>query len=102
MLLGQVSRYIYIYILYIYIPYIQRSATLRQKRNGVTRYRLCHVLRAITFGSDNGSNLDTAITLRRDNGSSVPRAITIRNDNFAMICDKALCDNAICNVALSL
>ncbi len=39
------------------------------KCNGVTRYRLCHVLKAITLTSDNGSNIDTAITLRRDNGS---------------------------------
>ncbi len=27
------------------------------KRNGVTRYRLCHILRAITFSCDNGSHL---------------------------------------------
>jgi hypothetical protein len=56
-----------------------------QKYNGVTHYRLCHVLRAIIFSNDNGLNLDRAITLRRDNGSYVLRAITIRNDNFAML-----------------
>ncbi len=44
-----------------------------------------HVLRAITFSSDNGSNLDRAITLRRNNGSCVPKAKTFRNDKFAML-----------------
>ncbi len=67
------------------LPVEQRSATLLKKGNGVKRYHLCHVLRAITFSSDNGSNLDRAITLRHDNGSYVPRAITIRNDNFAVL-----------------
>jgi hypothetical protein len=73
--------------IYIYIYIYTEVGNVTSKRNGVThyRYRLCQILRAITFSSDNGSNLDRAITLRRDNGSYVPRAITFRNDNFAKL-----------------
>jgi hypothetical protein len=55
------------------------------KRNGVTHYRLCNVLRVVTFSSDNGSNLDRAINLRHDNGFCLPRVITFINNNFAML-----------------
>jgi hypothetical protein len=34
------------------------------KCNGVTHYHLCHVLKAITLNSDNGSNFDTAIIFK--------------------------------------
>ncbi len=34
------------------------------KCNAITCYCLCHVLRALTFSSDNYSNLNRAITLR--------------------------------------
>jgi hypothetical protein len=76
----------------LFSPWVHAAITpqpevgnVTSKRNGVTRYRLCHILRAITFCSDNASNLDRAITLSRDNGSYVPRAITFRNDNFAVL-----------------
>ncbi len=41
---------------------------------------------AITFSSDNGSNLDRVITIRSDNDLYEPRAITIRSDNFSPQC----------------
>jgi hypothetical protein len=47
-----------------------RGRHVISKCNGVTSYRLCHVvLRAITFSGDNGSNFDRAINLRRNNSS---------------------------------
>jgi hypothetical protein len=42
--------------------------------------------RAITFNSDNGSNLDRAITIRSDNDFYEPIAITMRSDNFFPHC----------------
>ncbi len=52
-----------------YLAYPQCSVytevgNITYKCNGVTRCRLGHVLRAIIFRSDNGSNVDRAITLR--------------------------------------
>jgi hypothetical protein len=38
---------------------------MTSKCNGFTHYPLCHVLRVITFRSDNSANLDRVITLRR-------------------------------------
>ncbi len=66
--------YVYMYVCmyiygYLHIYIYTEVGNVTSKRNGVTRYRLCQILRAITFSSDNGSNLDRAITLRRDNGS---------------------------------
>ncbi len=106
MILEMYSRYfilqttLYIHVASLQTSYITRPAPfpsqytvgfstevgyVTAKCKGVIRYRLCHVLRAITFCSDDGLNLDRAITLRCDNGSYVPRAITFRNDNFAML-----------------
>jgi hypothetical protein len=42
-----------------YLVYAEVS-NVTSKCNGVTRYRLCHVLRAIILGSDNVSNFDRA------------------------------------------
>jgi hypothetical protein len=53
-------------------------SNITSKCNGVTRYRLCHVLRAITLSCNNSSNFDRAATLRCDIGSNVPRAITFK------------------------
>ncbi len=68
--------------MYMQVPEV---GNVTPKCNGVTRYRLCHILRVITFSSNNGSNLDRAITLRYDNGSYIPIAITFGNDNFALL-----------------
>jgi hypothetical protein len=68
-------------VLYMY----EEVGNVIAKCNSVTCYRLCHVLKAITFSSVYGSNLDRTVTLRRDNGSFVPRAGKVRNDNFAML-----------------
>ncbi len=65
--------------------YLSEVGNVTSKCKGVTRYRSSHVLKVITFSSDNGTNVDRAITLRRDNSSYVPRAITIRNNNFDML-----------------
>jgi hypothetical protein len=54
------------------------------KSSGVTRYCLCHVLKAINFSSDNGSNFDS-----------------LEMTPF-LCCDKTLGDNTKCNKVLSL
>jgi hypothetical protein len=53
------------------------------KRNDVTRYCFCRVLRAITSKSDNVIYEPRAITLRSNNDFQMPRAITIKSDNFS-------------------
>jgi hypothetical protein len=50
---------------------VAEVGNVTSKCNGVTRCCLCHVLRAITFRSDNDSNFDTAVTLGCDNGSKI-------------------------------
>jgi hypothetical protein len=47
---------------------------ITSKRNSVTRYRLSHVIRAITIKSDNVSYEPTAITIRSDNGFQKPES----------------------------
>jgi hypothetical protein len=69
-------------LIYLYFPAV---GNVTSKCNCVTRSRSCHVLRAITFVSDNGSNFDRAITLQRNNGSYVSGAITFRNNNFPIL-----------------
>ncbi len=73
-----------------------KVSNVASKYNGVTQYRLCHVLDAITFKNKNGSNFSRAITLGCDNGTIELEAITFLN------CAKTLCDNAKCNIVLSL
>ncbi len=51
------------------------------KCNGVTRCRFYLDVKAITFKSDNGSNVTRAITICSDNGFFLPRAINFRNNN---------------------
>jgi hypothetical protein len=74
----------------------QRSATLLENAIALHVIALCHVLRAITFRSDNGSSFDRAISFGCNNGSNELEVITFFH------CAKAICNNALCNVALLL
>jgi hypothetical protein len=55
------------YLAYLRCSVYTEFGNITSKCNGVTRYCLCHVLRAIIFRSDNGSYFDRAITFRNDN-----------------------------------
>ncbi len=68
---------------YFYVVTEVRNDT--SKCNSVTCYCLCHVLRAITFSNNHGSNFDRAITKGRDKGSSVSSAIMFRSKSFSML-----------------
>jgi hypothetical protein len=71
------------------------------KMKRLTSYRSCHVLRAITLNSNNGSNFGTVINLRHDNGLYVRIATTFRIGNLVH-CGKAFFTNANYNLALAL
>ncbi len=73
-----------------------RVGNVTSKCNGVTRYRFCLAVRAITFRSDNGSNVTRVITISSDNGFIMPRAITLRTNSVSPQ-HKVLCDN--CSVS---
>jgi hypothetical protein len=52
-------------------------SNVNSKCNSVTHYRLYHILKVITFRSNNGSNFDRAIT---------SEVITFRSINFSPLC----------------
>ncbi len=63
------------------------------KCNGVTCYRFCLDVTAITFRTNNDLKIIMAITISCDNGSFMPRTITFEHNNF-LRSPKASCDNA--------
>jgi hypothetical protein len=62
------------------------------KCNGITCYRFCLAVLAITFRSDNGKNVTRVITISSDKRFFMPRPITFRSNNVSPQ-HKALCDN---------
>ncbi len=69
------------FLLFVFIVYQAKVGNVTSKCHGVTRYRLCHVLKAIDLSCNNGSK---KLWQRRDN-SYLSRTLTFRSYNFSML-----------------